>query len=74
MPDRECEDSLRDSSGESGGCFGEVVFEPHLAFEVRKNRADHQPGRGERRFAAGVGRSKLGTVGESHPTEIKPTG
>ncbi len=42
-------------SGEPGRCFGEVVFEPHLAFQVREDALDHEPGGGEGAFAAEVG-------------------
>ena len=52
---REREDALRDADGEPGGCFGEVLFESHLAFEVGEDALDHEPGRGERALAAEVG-------------------
>ena len=42
----EGEQALNDSLGESGGGFGEVVFEAHLAFEVGEQRLDHEPDAG----------------------------
>jgi hypothetical protein len=50
----EREQSLGDAMDEPGGCSGEVVFEPHLAFEVRDRRFDHQSDAGEAVFAVGV--------------------
>src|SRR5919106_1223414 len=46
--EREREDALRDPDGESGRGFGEVSFEPHLAFEVGEDALDHEPARGQR--------------------------
>ena len=45
--DRQCEQPLDDPLGESGGCFGEVAVEPHLAFEVGDGRLDHESQAGE---------------------------
>src|SRR5206468_12414017 len=53
--DGEGEDALCDSNGESGGCFGEVVLEPHLAFEVGEDALDYQSRRGQCALAAEVG-------------------
>lgn len=37
------EQSLPDSLHEPLRCFREVLFEPHLEFQVRDRRLDHEP-------------------------------
>jgi hypothetical protein len=44
-----------DPDGERCCCLGEVLLEPHLAFEVRVEALDHRPRRGKRAFAVEVG-------------------
>ena len=45
--DGECEQALGDPLNEPGGCLREVVFESHLAFQVRDRRFDYEPAAGE---------------------------
>src|SRR5581483_6964937 len=55
----EREQSLGDADGEPGGGFGEVLLEPHLAFEVREGALDRQSGGGELPLADSVGGGAL---------------
>jgi hypothetical protein len=51
----EREDALCDPEREAGWCAGEVVFEPHLLFQVREDAFDHQSRGGECPLVAEVG-------------------
>ena len=46
---------MRDPDCQAGGCFGEVLLEPHLALQVREDALDYQTGGREQALAASVG-------------------
>ena len=55
---------MRDPEREPGGCFGEVPFQPHLAFEVGEDALDHEPEGGKCSLPADVGGGARAVGGE----------